>query len=235
MIPFIRVDASHKKTFEPIKNMSFEVLYEQVDQQTLKYRFKDTSGNPLTFKNAIHELKVPESSFPELLNQIFKQHVPEGAAVFWECAPVRSSNFESSAFEFVLILAPSLASKISREGADVTAFEDKFRQNAHASENSVITFDNLGKDASLIVPYPPTDRSTIQTYGHLASFIQRGSRAQVANLWKKIGERFEERMRASSATNSWLWLSTSGLGVSWLHIRIDSFPKYYNYQPYKNV
>jgi len=29
------------------------------------------------------------------------------------------------------------------------------------------------------------------------------------------------------------WLSTAGLGVYWLHLRLDSRPKYYRYQPYK--
>jgi hypothetical protein len=30
-----------------------------------------------------------------------------------------------------------------------------------------------------------------------------------------------------------LWLSTSGLGVAWLHVRLDSRPKYYSYAPYR--
>jgi hypothetical protein len=32
-----------------------------------------------------------------------------------------------------------------------------------------------------------------------------------------------------------MWVSTSGLGVYWLYIRLDSFPKYYNFQPYKTL
>lgn len=32
-----------------------------------------------------------------------------------------------------------------------------------------------------------------------------------------------------------LWCSTSGLGVYWLHIRLDQYPKYYTYRPYKQV
>jgi hypothetical protein len=30
-----------------------------------------------------------------------------------------------------------------------------------------------------------------------------------------------------------IWISTIELGVSWLHVRIDSTPKYYHYTPYK--
>ena len=29
-----------------------------------------------------------------------------------------------------------------------------------------------------------------------------------------------------------VWMSTSGAGVSWLHIRLDSRPKYYQYRPF---
>ena len=28
-----------------------------------------------------------------------------------------------------------------------------------------------------------------------------------------------------------LWLSTLGLGVAWVHIRLDRTPKYYQYAP----
>ena len=30
-----------------------------------------------------------------------------------------------------------------------------------------------------------------------------------------------------------LWLSTAGLGVYWLHLRLDTRPKYYSFQPYR--
>lgn len=30
-----------------------------------------------------------------------------------------------------------------------------------------------------------------------------------------------------------IWLSTSGLGVYWLHMRLDRRPKYYTYEPFK--
>jgi len=30
-----------------------------------------------------------------------------------------------------------------------------------------------------------------------------------------------------------LWVSTSGLGVAWLHVRLDARPKYYQYTPYR--
>ena len=29
------------------------------------------------------------------------------------------------------------------------------------------------------------------------------------------------------------WLSTAGMGVAWLHVRLDQRPKYYAHRPYR--
>ena len=39
----------------------------------------------------------------------------------------------------------------------------------------------------------------------------------------------ENLTNAGGATR---WLSTSGLGISYLHVRIDKRPKYYSHQEY---
>jgi NADH:ubiquinone oxidoreductase subunit len=31
-----------------------------------------------------------------------------------------------------------------------------------------------------------------------------------------------------------VWLSTAGMGVAWLHVRLDDRPKYYGYSPYRD-
>ena len=31
-----------------------------------------------------------------------------------------------------------------------------------------------------------------------------------------------------------IWLSTAGMGVPWLHVRLDSRPKYYAFGPYRD-
>lgn len=30
-----------------------------------------------------------------------------------------------------------------------------------------------------------------------------------------------------------VWLSTAGMGVSWLHVRLDARPKYYGFAAYR--
>jgi hypothetical protein len=44
-----------------------------------------------------------------------------------------------------------------------------------------------------------------------------------------LGKKAMERLESSSNR---FWISTSGLGVPWVHVRLDRYPKYYQYGPY---
>ena len=65
----------------------------------------------------------------------------------------------------------------------------------------------------------------------MASFVSDRALAPQAHLLlAAVGEQMAGRV---SLTEDSVWLSTSGLGVYWLHVRLDSRPKYYTYEPYK--
>ena len=104
---------------------------------------------------------------------------------------------------------------------DRAAFSDYF------SNHSVVTFDNLGRNAVLVVPCPVGD---LAAYGHLVSFTRGAPEAQQHELWQAVGSAMQSRLG-----NNPVWLSTAGMGVSWLHVRLDDRPKYYGYQPYKAI
>jgi hypothetical protein len=89
-----------------------------------------------------------------------------------------------------------------------------------------VTFRNLGGDAMLIAPSPG---DSLRGYAHLASFLHEAPDSQVHAIWQSVGQ-----MVSKSLSDKPIWLSTSGLGVAWLHIRLDSSPKYYQHQPYKH-
>ncbi len=90
---------------------------------------------------------------------------------------------------------------------------------------AVVSFANLGGDAQLVVPGPLTDKSY---YNHLANFIRNCPNNQIVKFWQKVGEIYQQEIGPQMK-----WLSTAGLGVYWLHVRIDSRPKYYRYKDYK--
>jgi hypothetical protein len=120
-------------------------------------------------------------------------------------------------FEFVLLRSDGLARTV-----DTSAFAKYFNT---ASE--VVTFPNLGRDAVMVVPCPICDTSI---YGHLASFMRHAPKAQLHHLWTAVAVAMEQRVCARP-----VWLSTAGMGVSWLHVRLDDRPKYYGYAAYRKI
>lgn len=140
-------------------------------------------------------------------------HLP---AFFWEHPPLTRAHLDKPA-EFVLLNAPGL------DGirADPSAFREPLR---NAPEGRIATFPNLGGDATLVVPRPVggADR-----YGHLGDFLRHAPVEQVLELWRVTGRAMTEALGQAP-----VWLSTSGLGVPWVHVRLDSHPKYYQHRPY---
>jgi hypothetical protein len=124
-------------------------------------------------------------------------------------------------FECVLIDAPPLAAM----RPDPAAFADRFESDAC----EVAVFENLGGDAVLIAP-APGPAVPVAAGAHLAAFLRHGDPAAIAALWRAVGGEMGRRIGGRP-----LWLSTSGLGVAWLHVRIDTRPKYYVHAPYRTL
>jgi hypothetical protein len=139
-------------------------------------------------------------------------------AFFWE-TPQTSRLAQDRPFEFALVDAPAL----TRITADESAFENRFE----ASPDDVLVFPNLGGDALLVVPAP---RAPAKVYAHLAAFVRGAPPAQVDAFFQRLARAIERRLSAAP-----LWVSTAGLGVSWLHLRLDSRPKYYRHDAYKSL
>lgn len=138
------------------------------------------------------------------------------SAYRWESPPVTSSTV-NRAFEFVLLDSPSLI-----RPPDTKTFESYFTTDEPGA--GIVVFENLGKDAVLVVPSPRTSDSA---YAHLAAFTRNGPDSQNHALWQIVGETMQKRISARP-----IWLSTAGGGVSWIHVRLDSWPKYYGFHPY---
>jgi hypothetical protein len=137
-------------------------------------------------------------------------------AFFWETPPVTRSSMDQP-FECIVADSPALAGVT----ADASAFAEYF---SSADEDGIVGFPNLGNDAFLIAPCP---RGDLGAYPHLATFVREAPACQQQALWHRVGAAVAERV-----SDRPLWVSTSGLGVYWLHLRLDSYPKYYTYRPY---
>lgn len=139
-------------------------------------------------------------------------------AYFWETPPVTNAMLDRE-FEFVLVDSPHLA----KVQTSKSAFANQFASAEPGA--TVIEFSNLGGDATLVAPCPCAPRSA---YSQVGAFARRAPKNQQHQFWQRVGAALERRLDARP-----IWVSTSGLGVYWLHVRLDAAPKYYTYKPYR--
>lgn len=141
------------------------------------------------------------------------------SSYFWEVSPVTSQVAASLPFECALIDAPMLAA----QAPDTRSFAEYFCKSDH--NQTVAVMPNLGGDAMMVVP---EIIGTVSAYTDLASFLRKGPEAQKIELLRSLAAAIRQRLGQRP-----LWVSTSGLGVAWLHVRLDSYPKYYQYRPFR--
>ena len=173
----------------------------------------DLDSQPASFADVLRAWQ-DDTGFRSLFNALLAD--APYPAFRWETPPVTDATI-SRPFEFVLLDSPGLALR-----ADPEAFAEHFEA---ASEEGVVVFPNLGRDAIMVVPCPLVSPSS---YGHLAAFVRKAPDSQWHALWRSVGEAMARRVGARP-----VWLSTAGGGVSWLHVRLDDRPKYYGYGPYR--
>jgi hypothetical protein len=198
---------------------AFRVSIERLADDTLRFRFSDREDHarPLTWAEVLGGWRDP-AWVRDFASQLAASPWP---AFFWETPPLMATGLDT-AFECVTVSAPRLASK----GADISAFADLL--SGSGSDIGIASFPNLGGDARLVVPQQ-VGREV--DYGHLAAFLRTAGADQIESLWAMVSEAASLELSKGRP----IWTSTSGLGVPWLHVRIDTRPKYYSYAPYRAV
>ncbi len=78
----------------------------------------------------------------------------------------------------------------------------------------------------------PLPSIPLTAYTHIAAFTKHAPIAQQHALWNEVALQLRKTLK-EKGNEVPIWLSTSGLGVYWLHIRLDTTPKYYNWKEYK--
>jgi len=144
---------------------------------------------------------------------------------FFETPGVKLSTL-SRKFEFVLVDAPQLKG--------VQPDEDAFQEYFNCDQKTMVaTFMNLGKNAVLLSPCPQYNKiKDLSIYSSLAPFVRSAPEDQVHQFFEISAKRMLE-VAKFNRPEMVTWMSTSGLGIYWLHLRLDYTPKYYTYHPYK--
>jgi len=184
----------------------------QIDERTTKHYFK-SEHTVLSFNDWISQMFYSEHTIFKF-NKLLADSKFD--SFFWEVKPITRLSINQP-FEFVL--------KESKALKTIKANNTPFKKYFDKKE-MVVHFKNLSGDAELIVPTP----YTIDTnYAHLSKFVRSSESNQILAFWKKVVSIYKQNVNDQSK-----WLSTSGLGVHWLHVRVDSVPKYYQHLEYKH-
>jgi len=196
-----------------IKDKEFEAeSISQNEGNLQKFRIKK-SGNELKYREVL-DLWENNQEFTEFYSSIFKKC--GFASYIWETPPISTDSL-NQAFEFVILNTPKSSLK-----PDVDTFSEYFDEKT--KNYGVVSFLNLGHDAMLVVPSPLRNGSN---YSGLAEFFSEAPLDQQRAFWKVTAHQIKLRL-----SNKSTWVSVAGGGIAWLHIRLDSRPKYYRYMPY---
>ncbi len=175
------------------------------------------SGNQISYRRFI-DLLSDDCDFRQSFNSLMVSAPFEAYRLE---TPALTNETLDIPFEFVLLEALNL----THRQTDKEAFSEYY--NPDECSPGIVKFKSLGADAELIVPSP---RASEDTYNHLARFVREAPAYQTNELWRVVGISLKRIVGQSP-----VWLNTEGSGVAWLHVRIDSRPKYYGFDEYRNV
>jgi len=187
-----------------------------IGQNDTAIRFKILKNETLISFQEAFELWEIDAQFIDFYVQSLKEFGFK--AFFWE-HPGLNQNTINRPYECILQKSKTLDSRTINQKA--------FSDYIHSS-NGAEDFWNLGKNAKLVVP---TKQSDIEIYKHFGSFLFNAERKQIHALFNKIGAIVQQEIRKGLM----IWLNTAGMGVIWLHVRMDTKPKYYKTKNYKRT
>jgi hypothetical protein len=194
------------------------------DDTHVRFRFVAASaggaGRLLTVREGLRAI--------DLLREAVTQLEP-WKAVFFEMPPVTASTLDTQSFEAVIMPAHALVGAVADQDAFAyyTNGASTGGTDGAASTSAVVVFDNKSGDARLVVPRKLEGQQS-DIYAHLHSFLANAPSSQTCELWSTLEKEIER-------SDGRVWVSTSGLGVAWLHMRLDKTPKYYKFSAFRRM
>ena len=182
----------------------------------------------LTYRQFLQNIQSEEAFRTEFINILRKSRFE---TYFFETPKVSKISLDDVKFEFIL----SDAKDLQNVKADESTFQEYF---VECKDSRVVTFPNLGLDAVLVAPCPGNSLN-LNHFSSLGPFVRTGDNSQVHQFWKEAARKMLETVSRKVVLRRELslviigmqgtqptWMSTSGLGVYWLHMRWVS-AKYY--------
>ena len=187
-----------------------------IGQNDTAIRLKVLKNDRLISFQEVFKLWENDSEFIDFYVQSLKDFTFK--AFFWEHPGLTKQTLDKP-YECVL----QKSSRLDSQTLNEEAFADYLD-----TENAAEDFLNLGKNARLVIP---TKQSKAEIYKHFGSFIFNAEALQIQAFFNKVGAVVQQEIE----NKPMIWLNTSGMGVIWLHVRMDTKPKYYKTKNYKRV
>jgi hypothetical protein len=213
--------------------IAYDLVSTEKESNVLRYaateKCKDGLPEPVTVERWAHLMTHNDTAYAQNLALNFTEilkNAPFDAYKF-ETKGVTSGNAGQKQFEFVLVDYPSLYTF-----ADAKQNADTFSEHLNCLPEDAVgcVFPNLDGTSTMISPKGTALGEN--TYGHLAAFVRRAPKEQVNKMWRLAVQTFVDVLVASKSRDK-VWFSTDGIGVAWVHFRLDPRPKYYSYKPFR--
>jgi len=206
----------------PSSSSSSQIKRRRPTQVTIDFQRQRLNGRTtrIVFNiSTIEAIGYLVESNPEMLTKMHEALDDDRFRTYvWETPRMDSQNTHKS-FEFVLVNTPMTnRANISR----FTRINQIQRQGVRG--RGAISFDSPSKTRLII----PENTGGNARFANIAEFNRHANKAQQASLWKLVAVEYG---RALSSVRP-IWLSTSGLEVPWLHVRVSKTPRYYKHRPY---
>lgn len=203
--------------------------YELVDEIPGKYkRFAAFDrGEPVSVDRWIESLLSSPAHISQFVDQI-REASTNYPAYFFETKGVSSKTL-SKQFEFVLVNSEQLHRFVQSRGHDYDVFSE-YLDHGGTSLCTSVSFLNLDRTSTLIAPR--AIQPSKYMYTHLGQFMRYAPKEEVIDFWQLVLKKYNDSL--DGGINRRVWLSTSGMGVAWLHMRIDNRPKYYTFHAFAN-
>ncbi len=195
--------------------MSFKYTLDIVERSENSVHFSIKNGaGYLTFEEVFNLWETSDEFILFYREKLLGMNFP---AFYWE-HPAVNEELLGKKYECIVQRSKPLETLPINENA--------FRSFIH-NDQGVADFMNLGKDARLVIPTKKTDK---EIYNHMSKFLEFGDNEQIIAVFRRIGSVVLEEIQKQKL----IWLNTAGLGIIWLHVRMDTRPKYYKTSRYRN-
>ncbi len=203
-------------------------LTEEVHGKHQRFAAQNTRGDPISIEEWIHLLFNNNPSSDSLVidfTNFIRQASSSYEAFFFETKGTSVDTKTTKQFEFVLVNAVNLRRFVQSRSPAVRAFSDHFD---YEDGSTAASFKSLGGSSVLVCPKPQPSNSN-DIYTDIATFIRNAPEHEIVGLWKLALGEYRKWLEYEEGN---VWFSTSGLGIPWLHLRLDPKPKYYSFEPF---